>query len=74
MLLANQDRSKLDPSDDALFYDYPRFVTHVDDRFIQQLKELYRLKLNPGSTILDLMSSWVSHLPEEIELRTVLVG
>ncbi|MEL7475395.1 MAG: SAM-dependent methyltransferase, partial [Cyanobacteria bacterium J06555_12] len=51
MLLASQDRSKLDPSDDALFYDYPRFVTHVDDRFIQQLTELYRLKLQPNSSI-----------------------
>ena len=72
MLLASQDRSKLDPSDDALFYDYPRFVTHVDGRFIQQLKELYRLKLTPGSTILDLMSSWISHLPEEIEFEEVV--
>ena len=72
MLLASQDRSKLDPSDDAFFYDYPRFVTHVDNRFIQQLTELYRLKLPSNSSILDLMSSWVSHLPEEIEFREVV--
>ncbi|MEL7083348.1 MAG: methyltransferase domain-containing protein [Cyanobacteria bacterium P01_G01_bin.4] len=72
MLLASQDRSKLDPSDDALFYDYPRFVTHVDDRFIQQLTELYRLKLQPNSSILDLMSSWVSHLPEHMEFEEVV--
>lgn len=72
MLLASQDRSKLDPSDDALFYDYPRFVTHVDDRFIQQLTELYRLKLQPNSSILDLMSSWVSHLPEDMEFEDVV--
>ncbi|MEM9152521.1 MAG: class I SAM-dependent methyltransferase [Cyanobacteria bacterium P01_F01_bin.3] len=72
MLLASQDRSKLDPSDDALFYDYPRFVTHVDNRFIQQLTELYRLKLPPSSSILDLMSSWVSHLPMDMEFEEVV--
>ena len=72
MLLADPDRSKLDPSDDALFYDYPRFVTHVDDQFIQQLAELYSLKLKPGSRILDLMSSWVSHLPKDMQFEEVV--
>ena len=72
MLLAPQDRSKLDSTDDALFYDYPRFVTHVDRRFIQQLTELYQLKLRSGSRILDLMSSWVSHLPENMQFEEVV--
>ena len=72
MLLQADQRSKLDPSDDAFFYDYPRFVTHVDDRFIAQLTELYRQKLSTGGTVLDLMSSWVSHLPEEMEFAEVV--
>ncbi|MDX2256788.1 MAG: class I SAM-dependent methyltransferase [Pseudanabaenaceae cyanobacterium bins.39] len=67
MKLSLEQRTKLDSSDDALFYDYPRFVTHVDDRFIQQLTDLYRERLRPHSQILDLMSSWVSHLPEDLE-------
>ncbi|PZO37530.1 MAG: SAM-dependent methyltransferase [Pseudanabaena frigida] len=71
MQLASEQRTKLDNSDDALFYDYPRFVTHVDDRFIEQLTELYRQHLQPNTHILDLMSSWVSHLPPEMEFTHV---
>ncbi|MBD2325331.1 class I SAM-dependent methyltransferase [Alkalinema sp. FACHB-956] len=71
MLLRPEQRTKLDASDDRLFYDYPRFVTHVDEGFIQQLTELYRDRLQPGMRILDLMSSWVSHLPEEMEFAYV---
>lgn len=70
MLLPEQ-RTKLDPTNDALFYDYPRFVTHVDDHFIAQLTALYRDRLTPQTRILDLMSSWVSHLPEEMEFAHV---
>ncbi|MBF2051564.1 MAG: class I SAM-dependent methyltransferase [Elainella sp. C42_A2020_010] len=71
MLLQPAQRTKLDESDDRLFYDFPRFVTHVDEGFIQQLTDLYRERLQPHSRILDLMSSWVSHLPEEIEFEHV---
>lgn len=70
-MLQAQDRSKLDSSDDALFYEYPRFVTHVDNLFIHQLTNLYRDRLKPQSRILDLMSSWVSHLPPEVEYSHV---
>jgi len=44
------------------FYSYPRFVTHVDEGFIQQLTDLYRDRLKPNTRIFDMMSSWVSHL------------
>lgn len=71
MLLQPIQRTKLDESDDSLFYDFPRFVTHVDEGFIQQLTDLYRERLQPHSCIFDLMSSWVSHLPEEIEFEHV---
>ncbi|NEO82179.1 MULTISPECIES: class I SAM-dependent methyltransferase [Moorena] len=64
-------RSKLDESDDALFYSFPRFVTHVDEGFIDQLVNLYRERLQPNTRILDLMSSWVSHLPEDMEFAHV---
>jgi SAM-dependent methyltransferase len=65
-VLEPQQRQKLDASDDHLFYNFPRFVTHVDEGFIQKLTQLYRERLAPGGKILDLMSSWVSHLPPEI--------
>jgi SAM-dependent methyltransferase len=70
-MLKPEQRTKLDPSDDTQFYDVPRFVTHVDDAFIQRLTELYRQRLQPNSRILDLMGSWVSHLPEEMAFEHV---
>jgi Methyltransferase domain len=66
MTLSPEQRTKLDASNDRDFYDYPRLVTHVDQVFIAQLTDLYRDRLKPGMRILDLMSSWVSHLPEEM--------
>ena len=66
MLLQPEQRTKLDESNDAYFYDVPRFVTHVDEGFIQRLTDLYRQRLTPQGRILDLMSSWVSHLPPEM--------
>jgi SAM-dependent methyltransferase len=70
-LLNPSQRFKLDPSDDTYFYDVPRFVTHVDDGFIQQLTALYCDRLKANSQILDLMSSWVSHLPEDLSFAHV---
>ncbi|MFM7427254.1 MAG: class I SAM-dependent methyltransferase [Elainella sp.] len=64
MLLQPPQRTKLDESDDREFYSAPRFVTHVDEGFIQQLTDLYQERLQPQTRIFDLMSSWVSHLPE----------
>lgn len=70
-MLQPTQRTKLDASDDTLFYDMPRFVTHVDDGFIQQLTDLYRERLQPNTRILDLMSSWVSHLPDDLSFAHV---
>lgn len=71
MRLEPNHRNKLDTTNDKEFYSMPRFVTHVDQGFIEQLTELYRLHLQPNSRILDLMSSWVSHLPEEMKFAHV---
>jgi hypothetical protein len=57
---------KADESDDELFYEPPRLVTHIDDRAIAALTQFYREILPAGGVVLDLMSSWVSHLPPEI--------
>ncbi|HEY9763602.1 MAG TPA: class I SAM-dependent methyltransferase [Trichocoleus sp.] len=70
-MLKPEQRAKLDDSNDQLFYDYPRFVTHVDEGFIQQLTDLYRERLQPGSRIFDMMSSWVSHLPDDVTFEWV---
>ena len=63
-MLRPEQRSKLDDTNDLNFYDVPRLVTHVDDSFIDRLRDLYQSELQPNTRILDLMSSWVSHLPE----------
>jgi hypothetical protein len=52
-----------DMSSDRFFYEVPRFVTHIDDATIAALTTLYEEMLAPGTRVLDLMSSWVSHLP-----------
>ncbi len=71
MLLRPEQRTKIDAGDDKEFYSFPRFVTHVDEGFIQQLTDLYRDRLQPNTRILDTMSSWVSHLPEEMQFAHV---
>ena len=60
-----------DESNDLRFYDFPRFVNHIDDAAIAAATELYREFFPANGAILDLMSSWVSHLPEEIDYRRV---
>ena len=53
-----------DEAPDSLFYGEPRFVAHIDDDTIAALTAYYREFLPPGSRVLDLMSSWISHLPD----------
>lgn len=71
MHLCPEDRQKLDESSDTLFYASPRLVFHVDEGFVEQLTQLYRVHLKPQGRILDLMSSWVSHLPEDLAFEHV---
>lgn len=53
-----------DEASDTLFYREPRFVAHIDDVTISALTAYYREFLPAGCRILDLMSSWISHLPD----------
>ena len=45
----------------------PRFVVHIDDAAIRTVGEIYLSRLPRGGAILDLMSSWRSHLPSELK-------
>ena len=60
-----------DETDDARFYSNPRFVVPIDAETILTLTQAYRELLPPGGVVLDLMSSWVSHLPEEVKFTRV---
>ncbi len=62
---------RVDESPDALFYSEPRFVTHIDDATIGALTDFYLDFLPANSDVLDLMSSWVSHLPTEVRFNRV---
>ena len=63
---------RIDESPDPEFYSFPRFVTHIDDGAIGAVTQLYREWLPPGGAVLDLMSSWISHLPPEVAYRRVV--
>jgi SAM-dependent methyltransferase len=54
-----------DESPDSEFYRQPRFVAHIDAATIQALTEFYRSFIPDAADVLDLMSSWISHLPPE---------
>src|SRR5437588_7066943 len=64
--------AKLDAEEDELFYEPPRLVQHIDDGAIAALTGWYRAVLPAGGVLLDLMSSWVSHLPPEIGYGEVI--
>ena len=63
---------RVDETPDAEFYRQPRFVTHIDDAAIAAVTQLYREYFPANSTLLDLMSSWVSHLPAEVPYNQVV--
>jgi ubiquinone/menaquinone biosynthesis C-methylase UbiE len=64
--------AKIDAEEDDLFYEPPRLVCHIDEGAIAALTEFYRVALPAGGVLLDLMSSWVSHLPPEIDYAEVI--
>lgn len=64
---------RMDERDDAQFYTAPRLVPHIDSAATEVIRTLYADLLQPGMRVLDLMSSWQSHLPEDLELAE-LVG
>lgn len=71
MSLSQDAFRRRDESNDHLFYSFPRLVTHIDDAAIEFVVDIYRDLFPPDAPILDLMSSFVSHLPPEIEYARV---
>ncbi len=64
--------AKQDGGDDLDFYAPPRLVTHIDEGAVAALTDRYRQLLPPGGAVLDLMSSWVSHLPDDVRYGEVV--
>ncbi|KAG0579016.1 hypothetical protein KC19_4G066300 [Ceratodon purpureus] len=71
-VLNKEGRAKLNLTSDRGFYSSPRLVTHVDDQFLSTLTNLYRERIPDNAEVLDLMSSWVSHLPAEKKYKRVV--
>ena len=63
---------RTDEAPDEEFYRTPRLVTHIDNGAIAAVTQLYRELFPSGGEILDLMSSWISHLPPEVGYRRVI--
>jgi SAM-dependent methyltransferase len=71
-LLPSEAYARHDESPDDLFYSFPRKVVHLDEGAISALGRLYAERLPSGGRVLDLMSSWRSHLPGDLHLREVV--
>ncbi len=61
-----------DETSDDLFYAEPRLVVHVDDHAVQAISGYLGRVLPRDGVILDLMSSWRSHLPRDMEMQSVV--
>jgi SAM-dependent methyltransferase len=71
-LLPSEAYARDDESPDERFYVVPRRVVHIDDGAIAGLGRLYAEVLPEGGRLLDLMSSWRSHLPPDARPREVV--
>ena len=71
-ILTYQQRQKPDETNDSLFYSVPKFVYHLDSNFRKNLTEIYNEEIENNSSVLDLMSSWDSYLPKNINYKKVI--
>ena len=60
-----------DDSRDESFYSKPRLVHHLDVTARDMVTDLYQRFVKDGMRVLDLMSSWTSHLPDKIRPASV---
>ena len=63
---------KQDEGDDLAFYAPPRLVSHIDDDAVAALTAYYARVIPPNAVVLDLMSSWISHLPAALATAEVI--
>lgn len=70
---ADQPFARQDEREDAVFYDKPRLVNHIDTQAIEIISRLYGRLIRPGSDVLDLMASWTSHLPADLQFDSLTV-
>jgi len=59
--------ARRDEAEDSRFYDTPRLVHHLDETARDIVNDLHKRFVKDGMRVLDLMSSWFSHLPREVK-------
>jgi hypothetical protein len=65
--------SRSDESDDSIFYATDRFVQHLDSLALKTVEKLIGdLVTEENPVILDLMSSWDSHIPSSLRPQRVV--
>src|SRR5207245_3464 len=60
-----------DETIDGNFYTDARKVVHIDDEAIGAIGRLYAEVLPQNAVLLDLMSSWRSHLPDSFDANEI---
>ena len=63
--------ARKDEQTDHHFYDNPRLVHHLDQTAREMVTDIYKRFVKDGMQVLDLMSSWVSHIPDAVHLDRV---
>ena len=63
---------RVDESDDQDFYVVPRLVIHVDEHGSAALRKFYGRALKHSARVLDLMSAYCSHLPDNGEYARIV--
>jgi SAM-dependent methyltransferase/FKBP-type peptidyl-prolyl cis-trans isomerase 2 len=60
---------RADDQPDTEFYQQPRLVHHIDETAREMVSNTYGRFLADGMHVLDLMSSWQSHIPAGLQLN-----
>jgi SAM-dependent methyltransferase len=72
-ILGEDSFSRLDESDDSIFYATDRFVQHLDSLALSTVEKLIQdLVIEESPAILDLMAGWDSHIPPAIQAERVV--
>ena len=70
--LSPEDLQRIDENDDAIFYSEPRLVKHIDPSACHALTNFFQKSLPESGEILDLMSSYASHLPKDHNYKSII--
>lgn len=71
---SDQAFKRQDDRDDAVFYQKPRMMQHLDGTALAHLNEVHAHLIPAGGKVLDLMASWDSHLQLVPDVELSVLG